>query len=536
MKNSIYILILLLLSLLNSCNIIFPISTNTKLKNADSSARIYLSKEGHKSELLNIYDSTGNDVVKLTNKNRFYLLTQKKDKHINNYSVIYPTKFNKLKLLDFGIQTSMFAAFFLLNENGVIPGGDEELAVISSYSIGAVLATLFYPKRVYKKEITLDTFVPYPVKSEELKYIYISKVGFNVLDGNYKIYYYKNYDKYKNSVEEINQTTVNSSIEFDDSEFSFALDDFLTDCGFTDSSSVIYSNSTNSCLLEANILKIEHNIVYNKIINTKFKIEWKLKDYYSREEYAKFITEEKSGFLPLQSIYFYDSYLNCIQLSMNKLLQNPEFRNNIKTEEEEEEEIIPVLDIYITNKETQTISSVLQSFVEVKTGKNTGSGVIISHDGYILTSFQNTGKNDTVSIKLTNGKLLDGLVVRKNSKFGISLIKIESSNLNSINTILTSSPVAGEEVYSFGVPEIEEAGPIFTKGIISGFRKNKEFTFIQTDVKITGSHSGAPLINLSDGRLIGIINTKMEGFGVEGLGFAVPIGKIEEILNIRFKQ
>lgn len=535
MKSIYNVLILFLIGCIFSCNILIPVTTKSEIKNADVASRLYLSAEGQQSELLNLNDSTGKNYVKLTNKNRFYLITQKKEKHINNYSVLNATKFNKLKLLDFGVETGIYATFYLLNQQGVIPGGDEEFAIVSYYSIAAILATLFYPKRVYKKEIILDSLVPYPVKSETQKYMYISKVGFNVTDGNYKIYYYKNYEKFKNSVREINiPSTVNSTVEFDDTEFSYALDDFLTDCGFTDSSLLIYSNSSNSCLLNANILSIEHSVVYYKIINTKFKIEWILRDYYSGDEIAKFITEEKSGFLPLQSLYLYDSYLNCIQLSMNNLLQNPEFKNKILIEKEVVKEADSVINILISEKEKPTISETLKSFVEIKKGSTSGSGVIISTDGYILTSFQNTGKNDTVSVKSTDGKIHFGQVIRRNAKFGICLIKINSPNLISIGTDTIITPTQGEEVYSFGVPVIEEAGPVFTKGIISGFRKNKDFKFIQTDVKISNSHSGAPLINLSSGKLIGIINTQVEGFGVEGLGFAIPIDKIEEILSIKF--
>ena len=74
-----------------------------------------------------------------------------------------------------------------------------------------------------------------------------------------------------------------------------------------------------------------------------------------------------------------------------------------------------------------------------------------------------------------------------------------------------------------------------TKGIISGKRKDGERTLIQTDVSISPGNSGGALIN-SEGILIGVVNEKVLGLGVEGIGFASPTHVIEEALYLQFDR
>ncbi|MFZ9055260.1 MAG: trypsin-like peptidase domain-containing protein, partial [Flavobacteriales bacterium] len=74
-----------------------------------------------------------------------------------------------------------------------------------------------------------------------------------------------------------------------------------------------------------------------------------------------------------------------------------------------------------------------------------------------------------------------------------------------------------------------------TKGIISGKRKDGNRTLIQTDVSISPGNSGGALID-SDGTLIGVVNEKVLGTGVEGIGFAIPAAVLSEALMLEFKR
>ena len=72
-----------------------------------------------------------------------------------------------------------------------------------------------------------------------------------------------------------------------------------------------------------------------------------------------------------------------------------------------------------------------------------------------------------------------------------------------------------------------------TKGIISARRKIEGHTFLQTDVSINGGNSGGALVARS-GQLLGIVNTKLVGRGIEGIGFAIPAEQASEALHLTF--
>jgi serine protease Do len=86
---------------------------------------------------------------------------------------------------------------------------------------------------------------------------------------------------------------------------------------------------------------------------------------------------------------------------------------------------------------------------------------------------------------------------------------------------LEEAIAVGEEAYALGTPYDIDLGASVTKGIISGKRKDATRTLIQTDVSISPGNSGGALIN-EQGTLLGIVNEKVLGMGVEGIGFAIP--------------
>jgi S1-C subfamily serine protease len=69
---------------------------------------------------------------------------------------------------------------------------------------------------------------------------------------------------------------------------------------------------------------------------------------------------------------------------------------------------------------------------------------------------------------------------------------------------------------------------------VSGVRKNDGNYWIQTDVSVNPGNSGGPLIS-QNGELLGVVNSKIVGFGVEGIAFCIPAEKVSEFLKIEFK-
>jgi S1-C subfamily serine protease len=74
-----------------------------------------------------------------------------------------------------------------------------------------------------------------------------------------------------------------------------------------------------------------------------------------------------------------------------------------------------------------------------------------------------------------------------------------------------------------------------SKGILSGKRKIEDRIYLQTDLAVNPGNSGGPLIN-EHGEVIGIVQSKLVGKGIEGLGFAVPMQVVMERLKLRIKD
>lgn len=101
---------------------------------------------------------------------------------------------------------------------------------------------------------------------------------------------------------------------------------------------------------------------------------------------------------------------------------------------------------------------------------------------------------------------------------------------------ITPKRQVGAEVIIIGNPS-EVAGIKLTnsvsKGIISGFRSNEEQEMIQTDASVNPGNSGGPMLNKT-GHAIGIVNAKIINYGIEGIGFAIPLFDAIPSLGIKF--
>lgn len=162
-----------------------------------------------------------------------------------------------------------------------------------------------------------------------------------------------------------------------------------------------------------------------------------------------------------------------------------------------------------------------------------GSGVIITKDGYILTNNHvivddNGEVADTITVRLTNGKEYVAEVVGTDSDSDIAVIKINGADEIFPCVVMGDSDklAVGEEVIAVGNP-LGELGGTVTNGIISALDREVNvdgtlMNLLQTNAAINPGNSGGGLFNMA-GELIGVVNAKSSGTGIEGLGFAIPI-------------
>ncbi len=169
--------------------------------------------------------------------------------------------------------------------------------------------------------------------------------------------------------------------------------------------------------------------------------------------------------------------------------------------------------------------------------QGTGSGVIISADGQLITNAHVVDGADMVKVTLKDGRSFDGQVMGVDSVTDIAVIKIEAVDLPTVTLGSSEDLTPGQWAIAIGNPL--GLDNTVTAGIISALGRSstqvgvpdKRVRFIQTDAAINPGNSGGPLLN-DRGEVIGI-NTAIRA-NAQGLGFAIPIETAQRIANQLF--
>lgn len=185
--------------------------------------------------------------------------------------------------------------------------------------------------------------------------------------------------------------------------------------------------------------------------------------------------------------------------------------------------------VEITISQTNT-SSIFGSY----TTTGSGSGVIISTDGYILTNNHVISSAKEIEVRLHDGTEYKATVVGSDSHTDIGIIKIDAKNLKAVSIGDSSALEVGETAVVIGNP-LGQLGGTVTNGIISALEREitldgKKMNLIQTNAAINPGNSGGGLFN-SKGELVGIVVAKSSGLEIEGLGFAIPINDVKDVIR-----
>lgn len=168
------------------------------------------------------------------------------------------------------------------------------------------------------------------------------------------------------------------------------------------------------------------------------------------------------------------------------------------------------------------------------TTSGAGSGVIYTTDGYIITNYHVVGADTkTISVVLYDGKVYEGKYIYGDEYADISVIKIEKNDCTPAKIGDSTKMVLGDTVLAIGNPL--GYGLSVTDGIVSALARdvtveNTTMTLMQTSAAINSGNSGGGLFNI-DGELIGIVNAKIGGTSVEGMGFAIPSSTVVKCIN-----
>lgn len=181
--------------------------------------------------------------------------------------------------------------------------------------------------------------------------------------------------------------------------------------------------------------------------------------------------------------------------------------------------------------------SVVGVVVSTPNGIGSGSGIIMTADGYIMTNAHVVGDAMSITVTTLDGSEYPAVLVGSDEATDIAVIRVDKTDLTQATFGDSDQIAVGEDAIAIGNPLGMELSFTITKGIVSAINRNitvsnYSMTLIQTDAAINPGNSGGPLINRY-GEVIGITSAKImssySASSVEGIGFAIPINTALEI-------
>ena len=201
----------------------------------------------------------------------------------------------------------------------------------------------------------------------------------------------------------------------------------------------------------------------------------------------------------------------------------------------DEEGALSLQDIYST-----VIDSVVSISSMTSSGTSSGTGIIMSSDGYVITNHHVITGALVISVLTNDNQEYEAALVGSDEMSDLAVLKIDARGLQAAEFGDSSKLRVGDSVVAIGDPLGVQLRGTMTNGIISAINRDltvgdRTMTLIQTNAALNNGNSGGPLINCY-GQVIGINTVKMSSYytataSVEGLGFAIPISVAKPIID-----
>lgn len=201
----------------------------------------------------------------------------------------------------------------------------------------------------------------------------------------------------------------------------------------------------------------------------------------------------------------------------------------------DEEDALSLQDIYST-----VIDSVVSISSMTSSGTSSGTGIIMSPDGYVITNHHVITGALVISVLTNDNQEYEAALVGSDEMSDLAVLKIDARGLQAAEFGDSSKLRVGDSVVAIGDPLGVQLRGTMTNGIISAINRDltvgdRTMTLIQTNAALNNGNSGGPLINCY-GQVIGINTVKMSSYytataSVEGLGFAIPISVAKPIID-----
>jgi len=218
-----------------------------------------------------------------------------------------------------------------------------------------------------------------------------------------------------------------------------------------------------------------------------------------------------------------------ISQSSLQLQQSPASRENIPMDGG-----LSLQEIYVQN-----IPSVVSISCTSYNSSSTGTGVVLSEDGYIVTNAHVVDGAGSIDVLLTDDRILSADLIGSDEISDLAVLQIQAEDLMPAQFGDSTQLQVGDTVAAIGDPLGVKFRGTYTDGIVSAINRDvdmdgRTMTLIQTNAALNSGNSGGPLINCY-GQVIGINTMKIGAFtdsaGVEGIGFAIPSATVKDIVD-----
>lgn len=387
------------------------------------------------------------------------------------------------------------------------------------------------------------------------KNILLNTVQLNLTEGDYLEYYikYRHFNRGDSTpVHDYSNKTSIHELNNSDEFIKQSLNKFLHERGFGDTTKHLLQSANNDLFIDVEVTKwYNYNVYRSFILSQKpsyvfgeVEFKWTLRNAYKKILCEKTIStgsdEFRSYYLRYRQSWADQSELDptlkmmadAMEKSLSSFLRSDIVKGHLLKDTGEE----PMEAIVLSLGEALPVSKLseaVKACVSIRDGNRHGSGFYVS-DQYIISNYHVVGGADTVIVKTSDGIETEGVVVRRSSKYDLVIIETKTHRSTFCFRVDTAQKATlGEVVFAIGTPNSIELTQSISKGIVSGRRVNEETDLIQTDVAINPGSSGGPLVD-TRGTLLGVINAKITGENVTGIGFAIPAEKLVSYLNLKF--
>lgn len=173
-----------------------------------------------------------------------------------------------------------------------------------------------------------------------------------------------------------------------------------------------------------------------------------------------------------------------------------------------------------------------EACVTILTDGGHGSGVVISSEGQVLTAYHVVEGVNQIDVKFSSGLTLQAKLIDYDEFNDIAILDITGAGFKALPLSPKGQNVGlGEELFTIGTPADVDLGQSISKGILSGKRKIENRIYLQTDISVSPGNSGGPVLNMR-GEVVGIVQKKLIGEGIEGIGLSLPIDEVRRIMGL----